>query len=232
MYPRVSPEKGPRVPGGACDGDVPAGLPPRGSRCARRPRPPGRGTTGESRSRRPGTDARTCSPGGAMDPQGPGRREGAGPVPTAALRARGSHRPAPCALRRETELQTRGVPCPAGAAEFLPGRLAPCRAPRRFQLSREEEALPGFSVSRPICLLRAHPAVVSGADALSDGDRTDHPGFGTILGFSTKCSHTLGKPSLLGELGRMVTCPRSNFLGGPQSQARRPPEQPRGGRSR
>lgn len=42
-------------------------------------------------------------------------------------------------------------------------------------------------------------------DALSDGDRTDHPGVGTVLGFSTKCSHTLGKPSLLGELGLLVT---------------------------
>lgn len=201
----------------------------------RRPRPPGRGTTGESRGEpfpETGDRREDVQPWGSNGPTGAWAAGGGGPVPTAALRARGSHRPAPCALRRETELQTRGVPCPAGAAEFLPGRLAPCRAPRRFQLSREEEALPGFSVSRPICLLRAHPAVVSGADALSDGDRTDHPGFGTVLGFSTKCSHTLGKPSLLGELGRMVTCPRSNFLGGPQSQARRPPEQPRGGRSR
>lgn len=167
MYPRVSPEKGPRVPGGAYDGDVPAGLPPRGSRCARRPRPPGRWTTGESRGEpfpETGDRREDVQPWGSNGPAEAWAAGGGGPVPTAALRARGSHRPAPCALRRETELQTRGVPCPAGAAEFLPGRLAPCRAPRRFQLSREEEALPGFSVSRGICLLRAHPAVVSGAE--------------------------------------------------------------------
>lgn len=163
MYPRVSPEKGPRVPGGACDGDVPAGLPPQGPRCARRPRPPGRGTTGESRGEpfpETGDRREDVQPWGSNGPAGAWAAGGGGPVPTAALRARGSHRPAPCGGR----LSSRPAGFPAGAAEFLPGRLAPCRAPRRFQLSREEEALPGFSVSRGICLLRAHPAVVSGAE--------------------------------------------------------------------
>lgn len=145
MYPRVSPEKGPRVPGGACDGDVPVSLPPQGPRCAQAPpaRPgdnrgePGRavpGDRGPTRGRAALGEQWTRRGLGG----GRGRTRSHGRPPRPGLAP-------PCALRRETELQTRGVP---GR-----GRRVPPGAPGPLPRSASFPAVPGGrGLARLLCL--------------------------------------------------------------------------------